>query len=220
MSFDTSLDKSLDDSSQCSPTSIIELSVHDDQESKRTTSALSLAVNNYGYEEISPSTQSRVGRRSSLKGSNGPSSTRRRHTITFCEHVMVTPIVPAADLAKKKSDLWLQSRDYDRILKKAYAIADRAAEGNQPNYCTRGLEALLVDQAETGLTVYDACNAVLEEQWNQAKEGISDDSALSKVYRISALKSKAEAERRAQNDEKDAMKYTMDTRHFCRRVSV
>jgi hypothetical protein len=181
------------------------------------SAAVDSAANEYGYEVAIPSTHRRVPRRSSLKGANGPRSSRR-HSISFCEQIVVTPVVPNTEMAKKKSDLWLQRQDYDRIMTKNYAIADRAADGSGPKCCTRGLEALFLNEEDS--QKYEAYDAVLDEQWNQAKDGIHDDKALSTIYKLSSISSKMEAKLRGLQDEKDVRKYTFDTRQHCRRMSM
>lgn len=175
------------------------------------------AKNDYGYEVAAPTRQHRISRRSSMKGANGPRPVRRS-SLTFCEQVVVTPVVPTTELVKKKSELWLQSRDYDKIMTKAYGIADRVAEGTDQKHCTRGLETLLSSEKEE--KAHEAYDAVLDEQWKQAKKGIYDENALSRVYRRSSITSKNDAFLRAQKDEKDVKTYTRDTRRFCRRMSM
>jgi hypothetical protein len=174
---------------------------------------LDSAANECGYEVAIPSTP----RRSSLKGANGPRSSRR-HSISFSEQVIVTPVVPTSEMVKKKSDLWLQSQDYDRIITKVQAIADRAGNGGGPKYCTRGLEALMLNEEDP--QKYGACDAVLDEQWNQAQNGIYDDKALSTIYKLSSISSKMEANLRGLQDAKDIRRYTFDTRKLCRRMSM
>jgi hypothetical protein len=177
---------------------------------------LDSAANEYGYEVAIPST-SRIPRRSSLKGANGPRSLRR-HSISFSEQVIVTPVVPTTEMVKKKSDLWLQGEDYARIMTKVHTIADRAADGGGPKYCTRGLEALILNEEDPQR--YEACDAVLDEQWNQVRNGIYDDKALSRIYKLSSISSKMEAKLRGLQDAKDIRKYTFDSRQHCRRMSM
>jgi hypothetical protein len=175
---------------------------------------LDSAANEYGYEVAMPSTPRR---RSSVKGANGPRR-MRRHSICFNEKVTVTPVVPTTEMVDKKSDLWLQGKDYDRIMTKVHAIADRAADGGGPKYCTRGLEALILNDEDP--QKYEACDAVLDEQWNQIQNGKYDDKALSRIYKLSSISSKMEAKIRGLQDAKDIRKYTFDTRQLCRRMSM
>jgi hypothetical protein len=50
---------------------------------------------------------------------------------------------------------------------KFYAIADRAADGSGPKCCTRGLEAPFLSEEDP--QKYEACDAVLDEQWFKQK---------------------------------------------------
>lgn len=179
----------------------------------------SATKNEYGYEDAAPSTPGgKTSRRSSLKGANGP-PTPKRHSITFSNHVLVSPVVPTTEMIKKKSELWFQRKDYDKIKAKIYAIADLAAEGEiDKKICTRGLESLIVK--DSALQRYEAWNAVLDEQWNQIETGDYDDQALSTVYKLSSVNSQMQAKLRASQDEKDIKKYTFDTRQYCRRFSL
>eukprot|EP00980_Cylindrotheca_fusiformis_P018046 scaffold5772_cov101-Cylindrotheca_fusiformis.AAC.5 len=181
------------------------------------------SISKYGYEDAAPSTPTEnpstpiASRRSSLKGSNGPRP-HRRHSITFSNEVLVSPVVPTTAMIKNNSDLWFQEKDYDRMKQKVYAIADLAAEGEMDKkYCTRGLESLIKNNSSQK---YGAWDAVLDEQENQLSSGDIDDQALSTVYRLYTASSQMEAKIRALKDEKAIKKYLFDTREICRRMSA
>lgn len=150
----------------------------------------------------------RSTRRSSLKGSNTvPITPRpRRGSISFCEDVQVTPIVPTTKLIKKKSELWLRTKDYERIIARSITIVDQAEEGGSET-CTRGLENLMQDTSAR----YDAWDAVLDVQHAQRENGVLNDEELSKIYKLSCANSRTEAKLRGLQDEKDAMQYLRAT---------
>lgn len=175
----------------------------------------STARTDYGFEETCPTTKNgRAPRRSSMKKTAGSGSrTRRRSTISFCEQVEVTPIVPAFELAKKKGSLWWQSEDYQRILRKSHEIV---AKKDVEKRCTRGLENFLKQKTER----YNSFDAVLDEQCYQREHGLYNEEAMSSIYQQSCVNSQKEATLRALQDAKEADKYLSDTRLLCRRMSV
>eukprot|EP00980_Cylindrotheca_fusiformis_P018403 scaffold6052_cov118-Cylindrotheca_fusiformis.AAC.16 len=146
----------------------------------------------------------RTLRRSSLKGTSP--SRHRRPSITFCEDVHVHPITPTTKMIKKKSELWLRTKDYERIIARAYEIVDQAGEGDSKN-CTRGLENLMQDTT----TRYEAWDAVLNVQNNQRKNGVDNAEEISLIYQLSCRVSSEQAKLRALQDEKDAMLYLKGT---------
>lgn len=152
-----------------------------------------------------PDCHRKVMRRSSLKGPNTSPITPRpkRPSITFCEKVEVTPIVPTTNLIRKKSELWLRTKDYERIIARLMNILDQAEEGPSSEHCTRGLENLMHDTTVR----YDAWDAVLGVQDTQRENGVLNDEELSSIYRLSCANSIEEAKIRALQDEKDAKGY-------------
>lgn len=184
-----SIDKSENDSSSCST---VEL-----EESWRSEASDALPQHNE---------KSKAPLRSSLKGSIRAQATKK-NSIEFCERVKVTLIVPTTRLVRKKSELWLRNKDYDRIIATSYDILDRAESGTTKD-CTRGLENLVKDKSER----YDSWDALFDEQNVQREHGVYDDEALATIYMQKCAKSQVEAERRAIQDAQDALKYVNDTR--------
>jgi hypothetical protein len=147
-----------------------------------------------------------------LPGKHDP--VRRKSSITFCEIIKIKPVVPATELTNKVEDLWLQSKDYDRIRERSYDIVDLADEGYK--YCTRGLEDLMQENDVR----YDSVDTVLDEQDIQRDNGTFDDNAMARVYRLSSIDSRIEANLRAQKDAMAVRKYLRDTRKYCGHLSM
>lgn len=150
------------------------------------------------------------------EGDNDSSAERRKSSISFAEQVDVKPIVPVKDMVDVE-DVYLQPEDYDDILERSYALADRVAEGGL-RYCTRGLETLLVSYDETALE--ESVCAVLEEQNIQWESGNHCDRAISRVYTLASIDSRLEARMRAEADVKAVRGYLKETRKSFSELSL
>ncbi|KAL3930630.1 MAG: hypothetical protein SGBAC_011681 [Bacillariaceae sp.] len=197
-----------------------EVTLSDEDEAKYSYNTYSNEV-----QRRSPSpkaAEGRMPRRSSLKGGGGTSTarqSRRRHSLTFSTEVSVSTITPTQELAKKKSSLWFEDKDYEKMRDKIFMIAERAQEGDT-RYCTRGLEGIIHRDSET--RKYAAWDAVMDEQEYQMESGADyfDEDALSESYRVVCEDSCKDATARALQDEKDVAEYLSETRRYCRRMSM
>jgi hypothetical protein len=136
-------------------------------------------------------------RTSSFKKADSPRP--KRPSITFCEKVEVTPIVPT-------SKLWLRTKDYERIIANVFDIVDQVKEGRTKS-CTRGLENIHKDNT----ALHDAWDAVLDVQETQRETGVYNDEELSNIYKLTSANCRLEANFRARQDEKEAMEYLNST---------
>lgn len=170
-----------------------------------------------------PSEHQRMPRRSSLRCSNGSTPRQsRRHSLTFATNVTVATITPQQELAKKKA-LWFEEKEYNRIQKKIYLIAERVKQGGEESrkHCTRGLESI-IGRNNSETRRYAAWDAVLGEQEYQRQFGVDrlNDDALSSSYREATGESREEATIRGLEDEKAVVEYLSETRKYCRRMSM
>lgn len=182
----------------------------------------------YGYgDEASPTPRratmdhhTKTPRRSSMKGSSGPKTSKRRGSLTFKENVEVSTITPARDLTKKPSKLWFEEKDYAKMQNEVDFIAECALDGlTNDKMCTRGLEDIM--SAESVNRKYFAWDAVLDEQFKQWDAGETyDGEALSKSYKRVSDESMKLATSRALQDAKEVEEYLAETRRYCRRMSM
>ena len=202
----------------------------------------------YGYGDAAPAAArfDRPMRRSSMKASGAPrrasigytgekevvlpgkKKVKRRTSISFDEGVQVRTVDPVPSLVNNDiKDIWFQDEEYHKIAKRSVALMELVEkhgvdgfDGKKP--CVRGLEALSsAGQQEKYVLRNDAWDTVLMEQYMQRETGtFMDDEAIAKMYKLSTLRSKMEASRRAKEDEKEIEQYTRDTRRFCRRLSM
>jgi len=189
----------------------------------RSAQTTSIDRDPFGSSERSfnnePNHHTSVRRRSSIKGKNPDLPIRRRHTLTFSNDVTVKPVVPTQEMVKDKSRLWFEVKDYEMMQKKIFLIADRAKEGREGNYCTRGLESIIRSDSVTRR--YASWDAVLDEQeiqWDAGKD--YSDEAVAKNYRRLAEACRAEATVRGKQDAQEVEKYLKQTRLYCRRMSM
>jgi hypothetical protein len=157
------------------------------------------------------------------KKGEGFQRVRRRTSLSFNDVAQVTTIEPAHSLTSK-SDLWLQEGEMQEIRSKVVAIIRKTKEGsNNPRsgkqYCVRGLERLMNPEV-TSLKRGVAWDAVLNEQYLQAKEGVFEDNHMATLYKFSSMRSQKDAAIQAMNDEKAVAKYLESTRRMCRRMSM
>jgi hypothetical protein len=156
-----------------------------------------------------------------LKGSNPePRLQRRRHSISFEKEVKVNQVVPIATMLEDKGEMWLQGKDYYKIINKVNTIVDQTTNGKGKKYCVRGLEHMVKKREDPNDPRSEAWDTVLYEQQIQQATGDYDEEGLSRKYRSCSNQSRMKANIRAIKDEQDVSIYLEDTRRYCRRMSM
>jgi hypothetical protein len=137
-----------------------------------------------------------------------PNLVRRKNCIVFDEIVRVKNVTPIRELVEDHLSLYYQVSDYEAIKLKAkkliYKVENNLTNGK--NYCIRGLEGYLNYQARQ-LSKLDGWDAVLEEQDLQSQHGVFCDERIAEAYIESTIRSKREAEQRAEMDALDVRFY-------------
>jgi hypothetical protein len=146
----------------------------------------------------------------------------RRTCVYFNEKVKIKNVPPVWSLVENPERLWFQEKDYRKIQKTCWNLAEMAESGlieEGKNICLRGLELMTVIESNEAIARrFDACDAVFDEQDAQVDRRLFDEKAIANSYRLVTIASRFEAEKRAQKDEKDVKSYLKRARQTANRL--
>ena len=156
---------------------------------------------------------------------NSNRKVKRRTSITFDDEVRVKKVQPVASLTNNPEKLWFQDEEFENIKEKVFTIVDLVESGELPpdkerKLCMRGLESLLEKNRQNKEELrYQAWDSVLDEQDHQMHNGTFNEKSMADQYKLTAMQSRIEAQKRAKQDQDEVERYLKNTRRACRRFS-
>ena len=120
--------------------------------------------------------------------SDHTTTTETERCVSFCEKVVVHRVMPLSSFSAEEVKACWFSEEESRQLKKSNLKQIRLLnEGKQfrdKKYCSRGLEGSTnIGVKARQLNRQLACNAVLDIQARQLRDGVFDDDAIAAVYK-------------------------------------